>query len=420
MNAADNVDLTALSGIRNLTELRLNHASIVSDLSSLASHTSLRTLELGETGLQSLDVIPPSIFASLQDIHLHLNLITDVGPLLSYGRELRRVDLRDNPWLSRSAVETDIPALIARGVEVTYDLPTGELPDYEVVADAALRRALVRQLVNETLYYGGIVGGSRTYFYEEPVPVGKLANAPNLKLSNQGIVSLEGMEQAVSLNFLWLSGNEISDISPLMDLPLRVLTLDGNPIDVQSLAGISTAYLALDNTGLRELPPLRAWYLFLTDNSITDLSPLSPRDHLELWLGGNSISSLAPLRSQVNFLHLNGNEVGDLAGVDLTVLEELHIGNNALRDISPLLDAPLLSVLDVGRNPWERMRWRSPRPCVSGVRPYSWATRCRSCPRPASGGRASCAWLIGAPRAATCSSRRGTMAAFAPGRWVCR
>ena len=281
--------------------------------------------------------------------------MTDIGPLLRYGRELRRVDLRNNPWLSREAVETDIPALIARGVEVAYDLPTGELAGSEVVVDAALRRALVLQLVNETLFYRGIVGGRRTYFYEEPVPADKLANVPDLKLSNRGIVSLQGMEQAVSLESLWLSGNQVSDISLLVDLPLRTLALDGNPIgDFRPLAEMDGVYLALDNTGLREIPPLRRYYLSLADNLITDLSPLRHNHFLQLWLGGNSISSLATLQAGVTFLHMNDNDVADLAGPDWAYLEELHIRNNALRDISSLLDAPSLRVLDVGRNPLGR------------------------------------------------------------------
>ena len=92
-------------------------------------------------------------------------------------------------------------------------------------------------------------------------------------------------------------------------------------------------------------------HLFLTGNSITDLSPLQGGLFQQLWLGGNLISSLAPLQAGAWFLHLNDNEVADLAGLDVTVLEELHIGNNALRNISPLLDAPSLRVLDARGNP---------------------------------------------------------------------
>ena len=360
LSGTTNVDLNAFPALSSLTHLVLVSAYIVSDLSSLASHTSLRYLDVGATGLRSLDEIPPSVLASLQYIGLSRNLLSEITPLLS-GGELRRVELRHNSWLSRNAVETDIPALKAKGVDVLYDLPTGQRSNAEIVDDPALRQALILQLVNDTLLYGGVIGRSHPYFYEAPVPADKLARVPGLGLSNKGIVSLRGLERAQDLRYLWLSGNDVSDISPLADLPLHVLALDGNPIgDFGPLAGMEELrYLALDNTALREIPALPVTtllqYLSFADNSISDLSPLTALARFivinELWLGGNSISSLEPLPGRTRFLHLNDNQVADLAGPDWSATEELHIRNNALRDISPLLDAASLLMLDAQRNP---------------------------------------------------------------------
>ena len=350
LQGATNVDLHALSGLRNLTTLYLNHAAIVGDLSSLANHRSLRDLGIGGIGLRSLDAIPPSVLASLEELFLANNLIREIEPLLHNGGKLRRVNLTRNPWLSRNAVETDIPALTAKGVEVLYDSPAGQLPEPRAVGDPALRRALLRHLVSP-------YSTPSVYVYETSVPADRLASIHTLALSNEGIVSLQGMEHAESLSALWLSGNNISDISPLANLQLQILALDGNPIsDFGPLVEMEELkYLALDNTSLREIPPLplALEHLSLADNSIVDLGPLDPLEYtlLELWLGGNSISSLAPLQKGVRFLHLNDNKVTNLAGPDLTVLEELHIRNNALRDISPLLDASLLRMLDAQRNP---------------------------------------------------------------------
>ena len=353
-NAID-VDLSALPELPNLQALILRAADMVSDLSSLANYTSLRYLDLGFIGLRSLDVIPLPVLGSLQVLELFNNQITEIDLLLSSGGELRSVGLGRNSWLSRKAVEVDIPALRARGVEVLYDPPLAGGPNAVVVGDAALRRALVP-------FFRRFDGAG--YVYEEVVPADRLASVYGLGLSNKGIVSLQGMEHATSLRYLWLSGNGISDISPLADLPLIVLALDGNPIDdfrpLADLAETRTLqYLALDNTSLREIPslqlrqaPLR--HLFLANNSITDLGPLAGWIiHAEqLWLSGNAISSLLPLEGTgVEFLQLNDNQVADLAGLELDRLEELHIRNNALRDISPLLDAPVLWMLDAERNP---------------------------------------------------------------------
>ena len=112
---ATSVDLESLSGVRELTELNLLGATIVGDLSPLANHTFLRHLNLAGLGLWRLEAVPRSVLGSLQNISLRGNLITEIRPLLSNGGELRRVNLEFNPWLSRSAVEVDIPALMARG-----------------------------------------------------------------------------------------------------------------------------------------------------------------------------------------------------------------------------------------------------------------------------------------------------------------
>lgn len=348
---AVNVDLESLAGVRDLNKLIIRGARLVSDLSSLAHHTSLRDLDLAGTGLRNLESVPSSVLASLHGVVLEGNLITEIHPLLRHGGELRQVNLARNPWLSRRAVEVDIPALVARGVEVTYDPPRGNGSDAARVGDPALRQALARFLI----WFGEYDG----YVYEEP-PADKLAKVPMLSLPNKGIASLHGMEQATSLWYLDLTGNHITDISSLADLPLNLLFLGGNPIDdfgpLMEMEG-RLIYLALDNMSLREVPalPQTLSNLFLTGNSITDLEPLAWAGEYytfnELWLSGNSISSLLPLTGFIHHLHLNDNEVADLAGLNVVYLRELHIRNNALRDISPLLYATSLRMLDAERNP---------------------------------------------------------------------
>ena len=346
------VDLEDLPEVRNLTDLLLRN-SIIDGWSSLANHSSLRYLYIDGTGLQNLEIIPSSVLASLWDIGLDANRLTEIEPLLSNGGQLRWVSLLFNPWLSRKAVEVDIPALRARGVHVEYDTPAADAPDAAFVGDPALRLALTRTLIG----YDGYGGG---YIYDAAVPAGQLAEVRSLGLSKKGIASLQGMEHATSLTNLWLSDNDVSDISPLTDLPLNALALDGNPVgDLGPLLEMEDLiYLALDNASLHEVPPLPQRllrYLFLADNSITDLGPLAwvgqSMAFMHLDLSGNSISSLRPLTGYIHFLHVNDNAVDDLAGLTVTGLRELHIRNNALRDISPLLDATSLWMLDAKRNP---------------------------------------------------------------------
>ena len=349
--AITTIDLEALSGLDHLRELNLTHSNIY-NFHALANHTSLQLLRLRGTGLSDLGAVPFSALA-LQNIDLSDNHISELGPLLKNVGELRQIDLRANRFLSDKAVRVDIPALMARGIEVMYDPPRAGEGDVVTIEDPALHRLLASATGNTS---GAYVG----YLFE-PVLASKLARVDTLSFSSSGITSLDGIEHATSLELLHLSGNRISDISPLADLPfLNILSLDGNPIgDFGPLVEMERLfYLALDNTSLREVPPLPKrgmQHLFLTDNSITNLEPLAwvgQRITFEqLWLSGNSISSLQPLTGSIFYLHLNDNEVADLAGLSITGLRELHIRNNALRDISPLLYARSLWMLDAQRNP---------------------------------------------------------------------
>ena len=51
------------------------------------------------------------------------------------------------------------------------------------------------------------------------------------------------------------------------------------------------------------------------------------------------------------YLHVNDNEIADLSPVNFTSLRELLVRNNALQDLSPLLNGDELLMVDVRRNP---------------------------------------------------------------------
>jgi len=110
----------------------------------------------------------------------------------------------------------------------------------------------------------------------------------SLSASYYEIVSLGGIEKLVSLQFLYLSSNNISDLTPLQQLPAL-------------------------------------FYLYLYDNQITDISPLSTMVHLTyLDLGApvdipnnNAISDVSPLANltNINYLYLQANAVADISSL---------------------------------------------------------------------------------------------------------
>jgi hypothetical protein len=106
-------------------------------------------------------------------------------------------------------------------------------------------------------------------------PLSTLTNLATLYLSYNKIVDLSPLSTLTGLTRLYLGCNQIVDLSPLSTLTgLTTLYLGGNQI--VDLSPLSTL------TGLTEL--------YLTSNKIVDLSPLSPLTNLKtLYLSGNQI-----------------------------------------------------------------------------------------------------------------------------------
>ena len=134
-------DLAVLANLTNLRELGLSN-SVITDTSTLSNLTNLRELDISGTNITDLAVLANltnlthlalndncisdlSALAKLTNLtHLNLsdNRISDFSPLVvntgfSSGDE---VDVRDNP-LSAESLNTHIPALQSRGVNVQFD-----------------------------------------------------------------------------------------------------------------------------------------------------------------------------------------------------------------------------------------------------------------------------------------------------------
>ncbi len=111
-------DVSALSNLNNLELLALVSNGI-SDVSALSNLNNLRGLDLSFNNIS--DVMPLSNLTSLEDLYLDNNSISDLAPLvantgLGSGDV---VDVRNNP-LSATSINTHIPALQGRGVDVRF------------------------------------------------------------------------------------------------------------------------------------------------------------------------------------------------------------------------------------------------------------------------------------------------------------
>ncbi|AIS60784.1 leucine-rich repeat domain-containing protein [Listeria ivanovii] len=116
------------------------------------------------------------------------------------------------------------------------------------------------------------------------------------------IESLEGIQYLNCLEQLYLSRNQISDLSPLKDLKnLVILCLDENKL--KNLEGISSTKLVR---------------LLVDGNEITDVSPLAKLTQLEiLSISKNKLSNIDPLAelTKLRVLDLESNKVSDLSAI---------------------------------------------------------------------------------------------------------
>ncbi len=137
--------------------------------------------------------------------------------------------------------------------------------------------------------------------------------------NHANIVNLGGIELWVNLRNLGLASNDISDLSPLSDLPkLLFLGLtDNNLTDLSPLAGLDSLFLihlrsnnVSDLSALTNMTALRQ--IDLTQNQITDLAPLVANTGLgtgdTIWLGENPLSATA-LTVQIPALQARGAAV---------------------------------------------------------------------------------------------------------------
>jgi len=188
-----------------------------------------------------------------------------------------------------------------------------------------------------------------------------LTNLQGLYLSHNQISDLSPLAGLTNLQILDISVNQISDLSPLEDLTnLLWLYLEYNQIsDLSPLAGLTNLdYLKLNNNQISDLNPLAGMTnlqeLRLYNNQISDLSPLAGLTNLQLLgLDSNQISNLSPLAVLTNLqnLWLSENQISDLSPLEgLINMIELSLDDNQISDISPLAGMPNLRYLFLQNN----------------------------------------------------------------------
>jgi hypothetical protein len=202
------------------------------------------------------------------------------------------------------------------------------------------------------------------------VPSGDITDLDLVRLtaldaSDQGIADLQGLEHAVNLGTLDLSGNDLTTDGNLIVFStltsLVSLDLSDNPLgSLDPLVGItSLESLSFGLCPVSDLTPLATLVnlrrLSFPEAEVTSLEPLSDLvdlNHLEA--DDNEITDVAPLAPLVGLtnLSLNGNRIRDISPLDgLMALEWFLANDNLITDIEVLIGLPALRTVGLLNNP---------------------------------------------------------------------
>ena len=192
--------------------------------------------------------------------------------------------------------------------------------DIVTFADANMKALLISQGVDEN--------------GDGQISKGELADLSYLSISYSDIENLGGLENAVNLTTLDISGNsDLNNITALASMP-QLTSLTANDDKISSITALS---------GLTDLS-----YLDLDDNKIIDISSLSKLTNLDyLSLDNNVISDVSPLSGLVNLesLYLDDNIITDISSLKtLTKLTTFSASGDTdipLKEIEALVTASL-------------------------------------------------------------------------------
>ena len=350
-------DISALSGLTQLTSLNLQGNSI-SDISALSGLTQLTTLNLG--GNSILDISALGDLTQLNTLYLWRNSISDVSPLL--GLNLTGTSwnstglyLRGNP-LSYASINTHIPAMQAKGIEVQFDPRT---PTTLVKISGTAQQGIV----NTTLALPFVVEVRDQYnraFAEVPVTFavtaggGKLSAitattdstgraqttltlGPNLGRNTVSVsvteikspVTFQAVSDTFPTQYLWSVPAGVSWIH----VPLKVRTVDRVAKSIESVADLYDALGGASSVNLLTTYDLttRGWHSYLGNSSRGTIADKALTDD----------TGIIAVMNRAASLHLSGDALGANGSSTIT----LHPGPNLVG--VPLRDSRIAQVSDL-------------------------------------------------------------------------
>ena len=175
---------------------------------------------------------------------------------------------------------------------------------------------------------------------DDSVAPSELDTITEIDGDNQGISTIEGMQCLHNLRKIFLSGNQITSLTPLTNLSkLYVVSIyNSNITDVSPLANKSELWgLGLGNNHIKDIStitnvPKLAW-VDIYSNEINDVSVVSTWPTLNaLWISGNPVSDVSPIASVKGLrrLQLESNGIDDMSAFRNLEPSEYSMNDNQL------------------------------------------------------------------------------------------
>ena len=349
-------DISALSTLKNLNTLGLQDNNI-SDISALSALKNLHTLWFSSNNISDISAL--SELTSLIYLQLHTNNISDISPLLALnltGTEWSStgLHLRSNP-LSYTSINTHIPAMQAKGVEVEYDqrTPTKLLKisgdSQQTVTNTELPLPFVVQVQDQ----------QNRAFAEVPVTFsitrgsGKLSTLTTTTDTKGKAKTRLTLGQTEGETTIRVTAAEISQpiqFTVKAILPTSFVQLP----DTNLTAKIAETLGKPTNASMTAADMLTLTSLTANNTNINDLTGLQHASNLTtLMLDGNNLSNIDLLTglTQLTTLSLDNNKLSNIAPlVELAQLETLSLENNNLSDVAPLVELTELKTLRLRGN----------------------------------------------------------------------
>lgn len=297
--------------LQSMTSLSCNN-QMIGNLTGLEYATNLRTLNLANNNIESIE--PLANLYQLQVIDLHANEISDASPLAELDM-LSSLDISNNKINDISFVTnlTQLERLEANSNQIQ-----------DVSALGTLNNLQYLQLSHNQISDISVISN--------------LTKLRQVIIVDNNIEEIPSLDKLTGLEQLNLDENQITKMPDISNTNLLTLHLSNN--DISSLAGIGTS------NSLEKL--------FLDSNQIVTLSGMENLNNLrKIDLSYNQIYNIEPLKENHKLIDLNlrNNQIKDLSAISsLPDLQILNLSQNQITDVNDLSNLSNLETLNLSQN----------------------------------------------------------------------